>query len=140
VSAPARAKAFAIPFPIPLLPPNLVTLAYVGQGTSYNDTAAFRDTFHSLTGVNRIVNVSSMSLRKPSIRIRSRTYVPSCQHYCLVNHESGSLFRGCSQIRLGYLNRNRGYPAPHQTAETLHRQNPAGAPRRLLRYLKLNFI
>jgi hypothetical protein len=71
VFAPARAKAFAIPFPIPLLPPILITLAYVGQGTSYNDTAAFRDTFHSLAGINRIVNVSSMSLRKPSISIRS---------------------------------------------------------------------
>jgi hypothetical protein len=72
VFAPAKAKAFAIPFPIPLLPPISIKLSYVDESTGYNDIAAFRDTFHSLVGINCIVDIPSMSFRKPSINIRSQ--------------------------------------------------------------------
>jgi hypothetical protein len=50
------------------------------MNTSYDNIAAFRDTFHPLARVNRIVNVSSMGLCKPSINI-----LPQDLCYPLVN-------------------------------------------------------
>jgi hypothetical protein len=61
-----------MPFPIPLLPPALVSFGvgggWGGERTCYDDGSAFRDAFHALAGVNGIVDVMVTGFGETNIR------------------------------------------------------------------------
>jgi uncharacterized membrane protein len=71
-SAPANENVVALPFPIPLLPPALVSFevggGWGGERTCYDDGSAFCDAFHALAGVNGIVDVMVTGFGETNIR------------------------------------------------------------------------